>query len=1472
MSESGADTPPLAAATTGNGDTQPMASASAMAGMPPGGYGRDRDPPPGYDGIDPETTFRVFEKNLKLWQFETDVPVQKQGAKLLRTLTGVARMAVEELEYEQIASEDGIKNILQRLREYFTPHLEVSLPRAFETAVYGTPRQNKETYGEYVHRMQRSFALLAKEGVQLPEGAKGYIIYRQSSLSEAHEQRVQTWCEGSYQADVIIRSLRKLDKVIRDRGSKSHYVMDSEEANSTFMGNIPDNEQEMEETDEEYIYVSHGDLDVIYDEKDMVEALASYQQVRQQLKEQKLSRGFYPKKGFQNYGKGKGHGKDFGKVKVHREQLKLRTRCWRCHQIGHVSAECTVKPSGSEASSAKNPSQASNSTSGKTGFFVASGDKTILPAVNPPDVVADTYWLREFVEQRAKTHGDDSVTSEDYGAGSDSDPSKRLFCGIVTNSFEGVVDTAAEGGLIGATALKKLEQHLVKHNLRCVWTPKTSAAKGVGGSAKVCGVVLIPIALGGISGVLETTVVEGDVPFLLPIKLLKMLGAIVNLPRNTLTLEKHGVDVPMRELPSGHVVIQIDAFEDGKFECPPELANQFDFGMNEKHTVEAMLVQSERRVCGPTFQSTRVVPQVSNGWPVRPSAGFGKCAPSNGSQASFTASHAKEPQFGKGTSKLASDPGQDLHGVGHGRAAKRNRRLVPAAVAAGVVATVGANCPGHLCGVDSHRQAVEAFANKGSTFSLREFMHSSLQGTQGRWQQERFMDHVPGMQLPLGEPLQSHRTPPRGEREQGLLAAGGVGHGCGDHGYGGLFSGHRERSNECHVHGRGPQAVHGSLHADSATSAGNRDGGQPGSRIVQGQHASPTDGDGAEEDGAAHAGEGLATAGNDEDADGQQDLVNGFMGSCECCGTRGELGVGMDGGSHSCPKPQDGQAGGDVQVSGPSGAVRGEEGRSSEGSNLLEVREEAMRPVFVGQDPHQQPDEGESKEECQGNPGGGLDRRSRPLSGTWALCATGKTRTWARRLQRTTLQGSSMARFTAERKYQMKDEEGNWQERTGFVPSQSNAEIRVWISANARLGFEDDFEGGREVSFTAKQRKLVMKHMEELSQKPSVAEVFSPPRVNAVGKQLGFQDGGNFDLQTGWDLRQPRQRAEMWKHLKRAQPTLVILCPPCTMFSKLQELNYPKMDGHKVLVLLAEAVDHVELAALVAEWQVRQGRYFVYEHPDGAYSWLEPCVQRMMSLTGATRIKMDMCMFGMNVDGTGLNRKPTGIVSNCPGILRHLDVRCDGTHFHTPLVGGKAKHAQVYPTEFCKAILLGLYEQLLEDGRIGSQEILAIEVEAVEEDEQQLQLVPVEAGEKDDGGIVTQEDKNAVMKLHRNVGHPQLPELIRFMRAGRVRAEVVRWAAKEFECDVCKSKQHPKAARPAAIPKSFQPNKVLGVDLIYIPEVGGNGTFPALSMLDWGTNYQMVERVDFKNPMQGGLGCYGFGVVPCLWTTRGDDS
>lgn len=124
---------PARSGRAGRGSDFRGASSHDVASGEPAREGfRDRDPPPTYDGNDPEATFRTFEKNVRLWEHESDIPRSKRGTKLFRALSGTAQIATEQMEFDEIASEDGVRNIMTRLREFFSPHLEVSLPRAFE--------------------------------------------------------------------------------------------------------------------------------------------------------------------------------------------------------------------------------------------------------------------------------------------------------------------------------------------------------------------------------------------------------------------------------------------------------------------------------------------------------------------------------------------------------------------------------------------------------------------------------------------------------------------------------------------------------------------------------------------------------------------------------------------------------------------------------------------------------------------------------------------------------------------------------------------------------------------------------------------------------------------------------------------------------------------------------------------------------------------------------------------------------------------------------------------------------------------------------------------------------------------------------------------------------------------------------------------------------------------------------------------
>ena len=63
---------------------------------------------------------------------------------------------------------------------------------------------------------------------------------------------------------------------------------------------------------------------------------------------------------------------------------------------------------------------------------------------------------------------------------------------------------------------------------------------------KVLGHVMIPIGLGGVSGLLEACVVDGDVPLLFPVKTMEELGALVDVPGRSMLLRKLSVIPPPR--------------------------------------------------------------------------------------------------------------------------------------------------------------------------------------------------------------------------------------------------------------------------------------------------------------------------------------------------------------------------------------------------------------------------------------------------------------------------------------------------------------------------------------------------------------------------------------------------------------------------------------------------------------------------------------------------------------------------------------------------------------------------------------------------------------------------------------------------------------------------------------------------------------------------------------------------------------
>ena len=87
-----------------------------------------------------------------------------------------------------------------------------------------------------------------------------------------------------------------------------------------------------------------------------------------------------------------------------------------------------------------------------------------------------------------------------------------------------------------------------------------------------------------------------------------------------------------------------------------------------------------------------------------------------------------------------------------------------------------------------------------------------------------------------------------------------------------------------------------------------------------------------------------------------------------------------------------------------------------------------------------------------------------------------------------------------------------------------------------------------------------------------------------------------------------------------------------------------------------------------------------------------------MKSEGVVTSVADQCVYGLETPsktdtGSAPAKKPTRFISNSWCIPHELATRCDDSHVHQHLVGGRAAKAQEYPDKLCRAICRGLANQ-----------------------------------------------------------------------------------------------------------------------------------------------------------------------------------
>ena len=170
-------------------------------------------------------------------------------------------------------------------------------------------------------------------------------------------------------------------------------------------------------------------------------------------------------------------------------------------------------------------------------------------------------------------------------------------------------------------------------------------------------------------------------------------------------------------------------------------------------------------------------------------------------------------------------------------------------------------------------------------------------------------------------------------------------------------------------------------------------------------------------------------------------------------------------------------------------------------------------------------------------------------------------------------------------------------------------------------------------------------------------------------------------------------------------PDWIIGSPPCTAFSIWnRQMNYRKMDPEKVRIAIEEGVRHLEFCCKLYRRQLARGKHFLHEHPARALSWKHPQIISILGLPTVHLATADQCMYGLETPSAvdkspAPAMKPTKFMTSSIHMARQLQKRCDHSHVHQQLVGGRCKDAAYYPLPLIRAMLQGMRDTTVAESK-----------------------------------------------------------------------------------------------------------------------------------------------------------------------------